>query len=290
MNSGITRRTLVGSAGALSGLAAIGQLSSASAQVPVVSVSQTAAPSLRILAPAEGAVVATHEVQLDLMVEGFELNGSKSGRPDEDGVGHVHVMVDGMSMAQLINFYASDSFSIPLEGLTPGPHTIIVTLASNTHADMMDTAQQIQIDYQPTAPISLPAAQDLGAPGLTLVAPADGAMVPAVFGVQVQPVNFNSTATLEGKTNTPGFGHWHVFVDTDMSAMMSMMMASPEAGTDPMAMMSMAGMVAMPGTNTFDLDLSAWGPGEHRIWIEPVQNDHTMFAEFDHVEFTVTVM
>ncbi len=290
MNSGMTRRTLVGSAGALSGLAAIGQLSSASARVPVVSVSQTAAPSLRILAPAAGAVVATHEVRLDLAVEGFELNGSKSGRPDEDGVGHVHVMVDGMSMAQLINFYASDSFSIPLEGLTPGPHTIIVTLASNTHADLMDTAQQVEIDYQPTAPIPMPAPQDLGAPGLTLLAPADGTMVPAVFGVKIQAVNFNPTATLEGKSNTPGFGHWHVFVDTDMSGMMSMTMASPEAGMDPMAMMSMAGMVAMPGTNAFDLDLSAWGPGEHRVWIEPVQNDHTMFAEFDHVEFTVTVM
>jgi hypothetical protein len=66
-----------------------------------------------------------------------------------------------------------------------------------------------------------------------------------------------------------------------------MAMATP-AG-DGMAMMSMAGMVAMPGENTFELDLSAWGPGEHVIFIEPVQNDHTNFAEFDPIEFTVTV-
>ncbi|MEZ4626372.1 MAG: hypothetical protein R2843_16605 [Thermomicrobiales bacterium] len=70
---------------------------------------------------------------------------------------------------------------------------------------------------------------------------------------------------------------------------MMMDSASPEADMHDVAMMSMAGMVLMPGTNSFDLDLTAWGPGNHTIWIEPVQNDHTMFAEFGHVEFTVNV-
>lgn len=291
MSAHMTRRTIAKTIGAISGLALTGQAQSALGKSgDVSSRRQGTTPALSILAPTPGAVIATHEVELQLSVTNFELNGAKSGRPDEEGVGHVHVMVDGMSMAQLINFYATDSFSIPLAGLVPGRHTIIVTLASNTHIDMMETAQQFEIDYQPTAEVPLPAAQDLGAPGVELVSPMDGAMVPAVFGVQVAPVNFNPTADLEGKTNIPGYGHWHVFVDTDMSGMMSMTMASPEAGMDPMAMMSMAGMVAMPGANTFDLDLSAWGPGEHRVWIEPVQNDHTMFADFDHVEFTVTVM
>ncbi len=298
MSAHMTRRTIAKTIGAISGLALTGQAQSALGKSGGVSSRrQGTTPALSILAPAPGAVIATHEVELQLSVTNFELCGAKSGRPDEEGIGHVHVMVDGMSMAQLINFYATDSFSIPLAGLTPGLHTIIVTLASNTHIDMMETAQQIEIDYQPTAEVPLPAAQDLGAPGVELVSPMDGAMVPAVFGVQVAPLNFNPTADLEGKTNIPGYGHWHVFVDTDMSGMMSMGMASPEAGMaspeagmDHMAMMPMAGMVSMPGTNTFDVDLTAWGPGTHVIWIEPVQNDHTMFADFDHVEFTVTVM
>jgi len=54
-------------------------------------------------------------------------------------------------------------------------------------------------------------------------------------------------------------------------------------------MMAMGGMILMPGTNTFEVDLTEWGPGEHTIFIEPVQNDHTHFAEFEHAEFTVTV-
>ena len=299
MSAHMTRRTIAKTIGAMSGLALAGQVQPALGKSEGVSSRrQGATPVLGILAPAPGAVIATHEVELQLSVTNFELSGAKSGRPDEEGVGHIHVMVDGMSMAQLINFYATDTFSIPLAGLTPGPHTILVTLASNTHVDMMETAQQIEIDYQPTAEVRLPAAQDLGAPGLELVSPMDGAIVPAIFGIEVAPVNFNPTADLEGKTNIPGYGHWHVFVDTDMSAMgmMSMgmaspeaEMASPEAGMDHMAMMSMAGMVSMPGANTFDIDLSAWGPGTHVIWIEPVQNDHTQLAEFSHVEFSVTV-
>ncbi len=70
----------------------------------------------------------------------------------------------------------------------------------------------------------------------------------------------------------------------------SMAMAIPAEGMgDGMAMMSMAGMVAMPGSNSFVLDLSAWWPGQHTIWIEPLQNDHTMFAVFGQIEVTVVV-
>jgi plastocyanin len=45
----------------------------------------------------------------------------------------------------------------------------------------------------------------------------------------------------------------------------------------------------MPGTNGFTLDLSAWGPGEHTIRIEPAQNDHTMYDPATPFTFTVDV-
>jgi hypothetical protein len=68
-------------------------------------------------------------------------------------------------------------------------------------------------------------------------------------------------------------------------------MGTPEAEGEmgEMHMMAMGGMILMPGTNSFEVDLTEWGPGEHTIFIEPVQNDHTNFAEFEHVEFTVNV-
>lgn len=265
-------------------------------------VAQGTDPSVEILSPAAGTPVTTATVEVKLKISNFKIDCTQVGRPDADGVGHIHVMLDGMTMATLTNFYCSDAFSIPGDGLAAGPHKLIVDLATNTHMDMMETAQEVEFDYQPATVIPLPAANDLGEPGLELVSPLDGATVPAKFTVEVKAVNFAPSEGLEGKGNVPGYGHYHVFVDTPMD-MMSMdmmgtpeegemeMMGSPEAGEhmDDMAMMSMAGMVLMPGSDTFELDLTAWGPGEHTIWIEPVQNDHTVFESFGHVEFTVIV-
>ena len=247
--------------------------------------------------------MTTDDILLEVKVENFTLDCPAVGRPDVDGHGHIHVMVDGMSMARLINFSCEETITIPGDGLAAGPHTIIVMLSSNTHMDMMETMTQVEIDFQPANAKPLPAAEDLRVPGVELMNLTDGATVLSVFTVEVNPVNFKPSAALKGKQNVPGYGHWHVFVDTSMSMMggtmddaaspdadMSMDMATPADGMgDGMAMMSMAGMVAMPGSNSFELDLTAWGPGAHTIWIEPVQNDHTMFAEFGHIEFTVVV-
>lgn len=258
---------------------------------------QSAGPSLTVVSPTAGQQITTENIDVTVKVENFTIDCSQSGRPDEDGVGHIHAMIDGMTMAQLTNFYCSDTFTIPGDGLAPGKHTLIITLASNTHMDLMDTAQQVEIDYQPANPVTLPESNFTGQPGIELVSPAVGATVPSTFMVEVKPVNFQPAGGLEGKGNVPGYGHYHVFVDKNMSGMgmmamstpMTAMAATPGTGMNDMPMMSMAGMVAMPGTNTFELDLSAWGPGEHTIWIEPVQDDHTMFEDFGHLEFTVVV-
>lgn len=251
-------------------------------------------PSLEILSPTVDEKITGDTIDVQLKVSNFTLDGSQAGRPDKDGVGHIHVMLDTGTMSTLTGFYGSNAFSISGEGLTPGKHTLIVDFASNTHMGMMDTAQMVSFDYQPANPKPLPAANDQGEPGLTLVSPADGATMPAKFTVDVKAVNFTPSDKLEGKANVPGYGHYHVFIDTPMMGMGSMaspavgMMSTPMAG-DGMAMMSMAGMVLMPGSDTFDLDLSAWGSGEHTIWIEPVQNDHTMFETFGHVEFKINI-
>ncbi|MGI8476156.1 MAG: hypothetical protein ACR2OO_07300 [Thermomicrobiales bacterium] len=251
-------------------------------------------PSLEILSPAANSTITSDAIDVQVKISNFTLDSSQAGRPDKDGVGHIHVMLDTGTMATLTGFYGSNAFSIPGDGLTPGKHTLLVALASNTHIGLMETTQMVAFDYQPAKPKPLPAANDQGEPGLTLVSPSDGSMVSSKFTVTVKAVNFTPSANLEGKPNVPGYGHYHVFVDTPMMGMGAMstpdagMTGTPMAGGQ-MAMMSMAGMVLMPGSDSFALDLSAWGPGKHTIWIEPVQNDHTMFEKFGHVEFTVNV-
>ncbi len=258
------------------------------------------APAIEILNPAPGATVTTDDIAVQVRISNFTVDCAQAGRPDAEGVGHIHVMLDGMTMATLTNFYCQEQFTIPGDGITPGKHTLIVDLATNTHVDMVDTARMVEFDFQPANPKPLPAASDQGEPGVELVSPADGAEVLSTFTVEVKPINFIPSEALEGKQNVPGYGHYHVFVDTDMAMGMMDMSATPAepmdtpagmGGTPEGAMhtMAMAGMVLMPGSNTFELDLTAWGPGKHTIWIEPVQNDHTQFETFGHVEFTVTV-
>lgn len=273
-------------------------VSAGSAAIPVA-VAQEAQPSLEILSPTGGEVVTANEVEVTVDVSDFTVDCAQSGLPDEEAVGHIHVMIDGMTMAQLANFYCAETFTVPLDGLEPGPHTLIVDLATNIHLDLMETAQEIEIDYQPENPVDLPEPSDQGVPGLELVSPDDGATVPPVFTVDVEPVNFTVAEEFEGKQNVPGHGHWHVFVDTAdpmalmEEAMMGMdhdMGATPESGEmAAMMAMPMPNMVLMPGANSFELDLTAWGPGEHTIFIEPAQNDHTHLEEFEPLIFTVVV-
>ncbi|MGI8483070.1 MAG: hypothetical protein ACR2OU_02260 [Thermomicrobiales bacterium] len=263
--------------------------------IPLSTQARQADPSLKIVSPTPGQKITSENIEVTIDLQNFMLDCTKSGRPDEDGIGHIHAMVDGMSMAQLTNFYCDKSFTIPGDGLAPGKHTLMIVLATNTHGGLMKSAQKVEIDFQPTNPVPLPEGNFTGQPSIKLVSPSDGATVPPKFTVEVEPVNFEPTEALEGKGNVPGYGHFHVFVDTPMDGMGMMEMSTPIAATegtpegamDNTQMMSMAGMVAMPGTKSFELDLIAWGPGKHTIWIEPVQNDHTMFADFGHVEFTV---
>ncbi len=259
---------------------------------------QDPAPAATIVSPTDGAQVTTDDILLEVKAENFTLDCPAVGRPDVDGHGHIHVMVDGMSMAQLINFYCEKTITIPGDGLAAGPHTIIVMLSSNTHMDMMETMTQVEIDFRGEREAAARRGRPGRPRGRTDEPDRRGDGAAGLHG-RGQPGQLQAQRGPGRKQNVPGYGHWHVFVDTSMSMMGGMMddAASPDAGVSMdmatpaggMAMMSMAGMVAMPGSDSFELDLTAWGPGTHTIWIEPVQNDHTMFAEFGHIEFTVVV-
>lgn len=260
MKSSAAFRFLLSALFTLAGFAAIPLSGTVSAQE---------APTLEIVSPTDGATIVTTAVLVDVNVGNFDVSCSQSGRPDQDGTGQILAFLDGATLAQLTNIYCTTSFLVPTDGLAAGEHQLAVVLASNTHVPNMDTAQSVTFNYQPAQPRPLPVANFTGDPGVTLVSPTDGATVPPIFDVQVHPVNFIPATPLEGRTNVPGYGHYHVWVDSDMS--------------------SLAGLVLMPGTNAFTLDLTEWGPGEHQVVIETAQNDHTMYDPSTSATFTVTV-
>lgn len=266
MSALINRRHL-----ALGSLAAVVGGPALLSQIAGHAAAQGTTPSFSIISPSEGATIDTNDILVSLDISNFTLDAAGSGAPDQDGVGQVLVFLDGDTVAQLTNIYPTASFIVPGDGLAAGEHTIAIVLASNTHVPMMETAQMVTFDYQPVEPLPLPVENYTGAPAVTLVSPTDGATVPPQFEVQVTPQNFAPTTGLEGKANVAGYGHYHVWVDTE---------EMPS---------SLAGLVLMPGTNAFALDLSAWGPGEHQIRIETAQNDHTMYDPATAASFTVVV-
>ena len=234
--------------------------------VPATSQAQPK-PGLKIISPADGARITTTDIPVQVEVRNFELSAADVGLPDVEGEGHIHVMLDGMNMGVLFNFFTTPTFSLLGDAIPPGKHTLIFDLATNTHMDIEDTVQHVAIDYEPTDPRPAPTAvANPGMPSVRITSPADGATVSPKFTLQVDKTNFTPSLALEGKPDLAGFGHYHVMVDMDVFPMAMTMMGG---------MMSMDGMVAMPGSDTISLDLSAWPPGRHTITVEPVQDDHT---------------
>ena len=173
-------------------------------------------------------------------------------------------MVDGMTMGKLFNFYTTPDFTLPGRGLTPGQHTLIFDLASNTHEDFENTAQKVTINYETRSAAAMPPPwPNARPPEVKISSPTDGATVGPKFTVTTQTPGFRPETSMEGKDNVPGYGHLHVFVDMKMEEM------------KPGEMMSMAGMVGMPGENTFPVDLAGWPAGPHTLTVEAVQDDHT---------------
>src|SRR5713101_5516216 len=99
-----------------------------------------AKPSITVLSPKAGETVTSTDIPVTVQVSNFNLSPADVGLPDnKDGEGHIHVMLDGMNMGVLINFYTGLTFALPGEGIKPGQRTLTFDLASNTHEDMEDT-------------------------------------------------------------------------------------------------------------------------------------------------------
>ena len=222
--------------------------------------------SLTVLSPRNGATITTTDIPVRVTVSNFRLCGLCAGMGDAPNTGHIHVMFDGMSMAKLFNFYTTTIFTLPGRGLTPGEHTLIFDLASDTHEDFANTVKKVTVNYQPARAEGLrPPLDTAGEPVVKFLSPRSGATVGPRFTLRVQTLNFRPSLALEGKPDIKGYGHLHVFVDMQPMSMSGNMSE----------MMSMAGMIAMPGSDVIPVDLSYWPNGKHTITVMPVQNDHT---------------
>jgi hypothetical protein len=219
---------------------------------------QPGSPAIQILTPLSGSTLTSDDIQLRFQIADFTVDCAQSGRPPQPGVGHIHVMLDGL----LVDLGCSERFTISGYGLAPGRHTLVALLADNQHHNLV-SSNDVVIDYRPETPQPLPRGVALGTPAAHLVSPADGATVPARFPVVVDAINFVPEGGLSAKPNVAGYGQWLIRVD----------------GKD----------VSYGMGTSFAVDATAWGPGRHTIGVLPVQNNHHGFAGVAPMEFEVVV-
>lgn len=98
-------------------------------------------PSVTILWPKNGATVSGSTFPLLFDVRNFRLSCDLLGRPLVANTGHWHVNVDTsqgpmMGMMTMLRMGCTNSFEVPLAGITPGKHRIIVLLVDNLHAPL----------------------------------------------------------------------------------------------------------------------------------------------------------
>lgn len=247
-------------------------------------------PSISITSPAAGAgPIASAEVPVSVSTQNFNVECRTVGLPPKPGRGHIHAMVDGMTMKNMTNFYCSKEFSFSGAGLKAGMHTLVVILASDDHANVGKPAI-VKFDYEPTSPVPLPQPVKGAKPSVKIVSPQNGTVVGRTVDLKVAVSNFKLSCDLEGKPDVTGYGHLHLFVNQGGKAMT--MMAEPMKGEKGamkgekggmkgekamkhgMAGMSMLGMVSMPCTTTIPVDLSAWQSGKTTLLVMLADNDH----------------
>lgn len=176
-------------------------------------------PSVSIVSPEDGETITSTDITLEVEHSGFDDSCSLVGTPDQDGEGHLHVMVGRMSMANLIGFFCdTNTITIPGTALEPGEQTITVTVSSNAHMDMMDTAAEITVDYQPDEPESAPDSVEYDDPPVIEITNLEnGETLGSNVTLELESENFDASPDLDGKPNIRGWGHYHLFMNPPMA-------------------------------------------------------------------------
>lgn len=154
-------------------------------------------PTIEIVSPADGAVLAASSTPLVFAVEDFVLSPSIGG-DDVFGEGHFRILVDGE-----LRDWGSDPLTAMATGMTEGRHSIKVELVKNDGTPM-DPPVVAEVDVE--VPI--------GAKGVFWDRSAFGtAYESATLPIALTTSNFLLFPREDGRPPVDGEGHLHLFMD-----------------------------------------------------------------------------
>lgn len=164
-----------------------------------------------VIAPTDGSTFSSNVLALVVDTNGFELSTNGMGKGDVAGQGHLHVYLDDV----LVNYFATPRINISMQNKKPGTHTVRVVPAQNSHREIDENAETIEVNWQPTSPPPVvQPAHFAGEPTVQILDPQPDATVGDSVRVRINVKSFNLNADLMGKDGVDGYGHWHVHLAT----------------------------------------------------------------------------
>ncbi len=174
---------------------------------------------LSVTSPARDQIVTGNSVDISVAPEGFVLDCDYAGKASGPGIGQYHVTLDGA----LVDMECTTNQQISMLNVKPGRHEIGVVATLNDHTEVMNAEDSFTFDYQPTSPLPFERGDHFERrPSIRIVSPVPGTVVSGGFDVVVEVANLEMNCDLLGKAPVPGYGHWHVNLDTTIGPMMGM--------------------------------------------------------------------
>jgi hypothetical protein len=225
--------------------------------------------TLTLDSPSAGGTLTENEIDVNVDVNEYDLSCDESGKPVREGVGHYHLVLDGV----LVDMFCTPQASVSMQNVPPGEHTLAAHPALNDHNEVLDNEVEFEFTYEPTDP--LPDVTDKtfdGEPSIEILSPQPGDTVKGEFDVEVEVTNFDLNCDLLGKPGVFGAGHYHINLDTSTGPMMGM-------GT----------MLAMTCDTTFTASTEGLEPGStHTVIALLADNGHAPLPGLeDGVEVTI---
>jgi hypothetical protein len=219
------------------------------------------------VSPEPGFVLSGNTLHFEVETSGFDDSCDTAGKPVAEGEGHYHILLDGA----LINMFCTPKGSVSMQNVTPGEHMLEAVPTQNDHAEIHDNAVEQAFTYQPSNPLPDITQPVTGTPDIEILEPQDGASLSGDFDVTVTITDYEDSCPLLGKPDVPGYGHWHVNIDS---------MTGP--------MMGMGTMLGMACTKTFHGSTIGLDPGStHTLFALLTDDGHAPIDVFDQIEFTV---
>jgi hypothetical protein len=219
------------------------------------------------VSPERGFVLTGNTLKFEVKTSGYSDSCDTAGKPVAGGEGHYHILLDG----SLINMFCTAKGSVSMQNVAPGEHMLEAVPAQNDHAEVHDNAVELPFMYEPSNPLPEITEPVTGTPTIQILEPQDGATLSGDFDVMVRITDYEDACSLLGKPDVPGYGHWHVNIDS---------MTGP--------MMGMGTMLGMACTNTFHGSTVGLDAGStHTLFALLTDDGHAPIDVFDQIQFTV---